>query len=105
MGNEQPSGRRAIRERRALREKRMDTYRRLMDAEARLDEVRRHRGLPETAIADALDAVEGGGPRIEPEDDLYLATVTRYVAELGGHVEVRAVFGDRGVTLLREPMS
>ena len=86
-----------------LKEERVSTYWRLMHAESRLDVVRERRGLPETAIADALDAIEGGGDRIEPEDDLYLRTISQYVAQLGGHVQVLAVFPDETVTLLREP--
>jgi hypothetical protein len=81
----------------------MDTYQRLMDAEVRLDHVRRRRCLPETAVAEALDAIEGEGPTIEPQDDLYLETISRYVAQLGGHIEVLAVFPSESVTLLREP--
>lgn len=96
-------GRRSLIETRSkdpLRRQRMSTYGRLMNAEARLDRRRERCGLPETAIADMLDTIEGGGPRIEPEDDLYLRTVSRYVAELGGHIEVLAVFPDETVTLL-----
>jgi hypothetical protein len=86
-----------------LREERVSTYRRLMDAEARLDGIRQRHGIPETVIADVLDAIEGGGDRIEPTDDLYLRTVSRYVAQLGGHLEVIAVFPDGTITLVREP--
>ena len=96
---------RTVRGRRPLSEKRMDTYQRLMDAEGRLDHVRRRRGLREAAMADALDAVEGGGDQVEPEDDLYLRTITRYVIALGGHIEVVAVFAEGTVTLLSEPAS
>ncbi len=103
MGSNSEKSWRSIRGRGALSEQRMDTYQRLMDAEVRLDEVRRRRGLSETAIADALDAIEGDGSVIEPQDDLYLATIARYVAELGGHIEVLAVFEDESVTLLHEP--
>lgn len=102
---ERPSNRTEAAGRRALRERRVETYQRLMEAEERLDHVRRRHGLPESAIADALDAIEGDGPRLEPEDDLYLSTLARYVAELGGHVEVRAVFPQETITLLREPGS
>lgn len=102
MGSRRPQGWRAI-VGRPLNEKRMDTYQRVIDAEELLDGVRRRRGLPETAIADALDSVEGDSPAIEPVDDLYLETMVRYVAGLGGHIEVRAVFADETVTLLREP--
>lgn len=86
-----------------LREQRIDTYKRLMDAEVLLDDMREDRGLPETLMADVLDSIEGGGPRIEPQEDLYLRTLSRYVAELGGRLEVAAVFPDQTVTLLREP--
>ena len=41
--------------------------------------------------------------RIEQEEDVYLSTLARYVAALGGHLEVLAVFEDETVTLLREP--
>ena len=75
MGNNEAKSWRTIRGGQPLSEKRMDTYQRLMDAESRLDHRRRDRGLRETAMADALDAIEGGGDRIEPEDDLYLRTI------------------------------
>jgi hypothetical protein len=91
---------REIREQRPLNEARVAMYRRLMDAEARLDDVRRRRGVSETALGDALEASE---ENVEP--DVYLATVARYVAELGGHLEVRAVFPEETITLLREPAS
>jgi hypothetical protein len=103
MGSDDAKSWRTVRGGRPLTEKRMDTYQRLTDAEGRLDDIRRRRGLRETAMADALDAIEGGGDQIEPEDDLYLRTITRYVTELGGHVEVVAVFPEGTVTLLREP--
>lgn len=83
-----------------LRRERMNTYRRVMDAEARLDAVRERRGLDPSAIATALDAIEGDEPAIKIEDDLYLRVVSRYVAELGGRLEVRAVFPDQNVLLL-----
>lgn len=85
-----------------LRQQRVDTYRRLRNAEAQLDDIRKRRGLPETAIADVLDAIEGGSPRIEPQEDLYLRTVSRYIAELGGHIEVVAVFPEERVTLMED---
>jgi len=83
-----------------LRRERMSTYRRVMDAETRLDAVRERRGVDPSAIADALDAIEGDEPGIKVEDDLYLRVVSQYVAELGGRLEVRAVFPDESVLLL-----
>ena len=37
------------------------------------------------------------------EPDLYLTTLTRFVAALGGHVEVRAVFPEETITVRRDP--
>ena len=95
---------RAIREQRPLNEPRIAIYRRLMDAEARLHGVRRRRGVSDTALGDALEACESGSA-CDLDDDVYLATVARYVAALGGHLEVRAVFPEETITLLREPAS
>jgi hypothetical protein len=74
----------------------MPIYDRLMDAEACLDHARRRQGVSDTALGDALEDVE-----INDEEDVYLSTLTRYVSELGGQLEVRAVFPDETVTLLR----
>lgn len=86
-------------------EARTRTYRRLMEAEMRLNELRRRRGLSQAQIAAALEVSQPNVSRIEQEDDLYLSTLARYVAALGGSLEVRAVFPDTGetVTLLRDP--
>ncbi|HEY3726286.1 MAG TPA: helix-turn-helix transcriptional regulator [Solirubrobacteraceae bacterium] len=74
-----------------------------MEAELRLAEVRRRRGVSQATMAEALDVSQPNISRIEQEDDVYLSTVARYVAALGGHLEVRAVFGDETITLLSDP--
>jgi len=94
---------REIRRERPLNEARVGAYRRLMDAEVRLNDLRRRRGLSQAQIADALEVSQPNVSRIEQEDDLYLSTLARYVVALGGHLEVRAVFGEETITLLREP--
>ena len=93
---------REIREQRSLNEARIAMYRRLMDAEARLEDVRRKRGVSDTALGDAIEASESADDG-DGHDDVYLDALTRYVATLGGHLEVRAVFADETITLLREP--
>ncbi|HEY2258174.1 MAG TPA: helix-turn-helix domain-containing protein [Solirubrobacteraceae bacterium] len=80
----------------------MATYRQLMDAELRLADVRRRRGVSQDAMAEALAVSQPNVSRIEREDDVYLSTVARYVAALGGRLEVRAVFGEESITLLSE---
>ncbi|MBV9197083.1 MAG: XRE family transcriptional regulator [Solirubrobacterales bacterium] len=74
-----------------------------MEAELGLAEVRRRRGVSQAVMADALEVSQPNISRIEQEDDVYLSTLARYVAALGGHLEVRAVFPEETVTLLREP--
>jgi DNA-binding XRE family transcriptional regulator len=73
-----------------------------MEAELRLAEVRRRRRVSQATMAEALDVSQPNISRIEQEDDVYLSTVARYVAALGGHLEVRAVFGDETITLLSD---
>ena len=94
---------REIRRQKPLNEARVETYRRLMDAEARLDEVRRRRGVSEEAAAQALTIEESESFATEPEEAAYLATLARYVAALGGRLEVQAVFPEETVTLLEAP--
>ena len=94
---------RTVRGQRPLNERRVAAYRRLMDAELRLAEARRRRGVSQATIAEALEVSQPNVSRIEQEEDVYLSTLARYVAALGGHLEVLAVFDDETVTLLREP--
>jgi transcriptional regulator with XRE-family HTH domain len=79
------------------------TYKRLMDAEVRLADVRTRRGISQATIADALEVSQPNISRIEQEDDVYLSTLVRYVAALGGQLEVNAVFPEETITLLRQP--
>jgi DNA-binding XRE family transcriptional regulator len=94
---------RTVRGQRPLNEQRVATYKRLMDAELRLADLRRRRGVSQATIAKALEVSQPNVSRIENEDDVYLSTLARYVAALGGHLEVQAVFPDETITVLREP--
>jgi transcriptional regulator with XRE-family HTH domain len=78
-------------------------YKRLMEAEIRLAELRAKRGVSQTAVAETLAVTQPNVSRIENEDDVYLSTLARYVAALGGHLEVLAVFPDETFTILRDP--
>jgi hypothetical protein len=100
MDDEATSSWRTIRGQRPLNERRMDTYGLLMDAETRLDELRERRGLSETALGDVLEETDSED---SCEEEVYLATLERYTALLGGHVEVVAVFPEETVTLRRLP--
>jgi transcriptional regulator with XRE-family HTH domain len=94
---------RTIRGQRPLNEGQVAVYRRLMEAELQLAAARRRRGVSQAVIAEALEVSQPNVSRIEQQDDVYLSTLARYVAALGGHLEVLAVFPDETITLLREP--
>jgi hypothetical protein len=75
-------------------------YRQLEAAEIRLDAVRARRRLS----SDQLDALAARRPERSFGDlSDELVSLTKVVEALGGHVEVRAVFEDETITLLREP--
>jgi transcriptional regulator with XRE-family HTH domain len=94
-----------VRAQRSLDEREVLTYRRLIDAQVRLAELRQRRGASQSQIARALEVSQPNVSRIEQEDDVYLSTLSRYVAALGGYLEVRAVFPEEEITLLSEELS
>jgi transcriptional regulator with XRE-family HTH domain len=94
---------REIRGERALNEEHVEAYRRLLDAEVRLNDLRRRRGLSQAEVAHALEVSQPNISRIEQEDDVYLSTLARYVAALGGRLEVNAVFPEETIALLAGP--
>lgn len=94
---------REVRAQRPLNERTVAAYKRLMDAEIKLGELRRRRGISQATLAEALAVSQPNVSRIEQEDDVYLSTLTRYVAALGGHLEIQAVFPEETITMLREP--
>lgn len=104
----EPENWRAIRGERALNEARVETYARLMAAQARIAELAERCGIGERQIDAALAAArpteqqaEAHGSQVDPERALYLALLERFVAALGGHLEVRAVIDGQAVTVLR----
>jgi hypothetical protein len=101
MADKRPKDWRSIPGGRPLNDARGITLERIMDAEERLDARRERLRLREDVIVEVLDALEPETD--EPVEDLYLRTVASYVVALGGHIEVRAIFPDEQVLLLRDP--
>ena len=91
-----------VRGQRPLNEQRVATYKRLMEAEVRLADLRRRRGVSQATMAESLAVSQPNISRIEREDDVYLSTLARYVQALGGRIEVVAVFPDERITVLRQ---
>jgi hypothetical protein len=92
-----------IRRANPVNERRVAAYQRLLEASEQISQARNRRGVGWSTIEAALAAGELSDSEVPVEPDLYLTTLTRFVAELGGHVEVRAVFADETITVRREP--
>ncbi len=90
-----------VRGQRALNEVRIETYRRLMDAQTEIAEALLQGDLvSEEKIDEALSASQADEPGSPAtEDGIYLSGLARYVSVLGGHLELRAVFPDVTVTV------
>lgn len=70
--------------------------------ERTMSELRKARALTQSQLAEQLGMLQGEVSRMERRDDLYLSTLTRFVAALGGKLEIRATFDDEAApTILR----
>lgn len=67
---------------------------------AELTRLREARGMTQREVAETLAVSQANISRIEHEDDLYLSTLSGYVAALGGRLELRAVFPDETVEIV-----
>lgn len=79
---------------------RIEQYKRAMMDALALAELRTGAGATQTDVAEALATSQANVSRIEHEEDVYLSTLRRYVAALGGELEINAVFPDRTVALV-----
>jgi hypothetical protein len=75
-------------------------YRQLSEAEHELDAVRKRRRLSPDRLDELVDARPVRSFAALSDE---LVSLVKVVEALGGHVEVRAVFDDQTITLLREP--
>jgi hypothetical protein len=82
---------------------RAELYRRLMEAQEQIAHVLYRRGVGHDDVLVALDAVDEEISDEQRREDLYLSGLERYVAALGGRIEVRAVFEDDEILVRRWP--
>ncbi len=92
---------RSLRAEGEINEGRVAAYRRVMQAEQVLYDLLQRRGLAEPELDATFDAMQQSGSAAEQDVETYLSIVMGYVAALGGQLEVRAVFDDETVTLMR----
>jgi DNA-binding XRE family transcriptional regulator len=84
----------------AKRSARIDAYKRAISDSLALAELRERRGETQVSVAEQLGTTQANVSRIERQDDLYLSTLSGYVAALGGRLELRAVFDDQTIDLV-----
>lgn len=72
-----------------------------MEFQVRLHELRERRSVTQRTVAEQLGTSRPNVSRIESEDDVRVTTLDRYIRALGGHLEVRAVFDDESVELVK----
>jgi DNA-binding XRE family transcriptional regulator len=83
-----------------VRRARIDERKRAIDDALALAALRADRGISQRQMAGTLGVSQANVSRIEHEEDVYLSTLRKYVAALGGRIEVTAIFPDERVTLI-----
>lgn len=78
----------------------LEREREYVQAVLRLTALREARGATQQQIADAWEVSQSNVSQIERSPDIFLSTLDRYIAALGGHMEIRAVFRDEVITLV-----
>jgi len=84
-----------LRARTPERRARVASYERATRAVMRLRQLRTTRGVTQDQLAHAMGVSQAHISRIEHKGDLYLSTVSTYVAALGGELHLCAVFPDK----------
>jgi DNA-binding XRE family transcriptional regulator len=77
----------------------VEAYKGAMRDVLAIEELRAGRHLTQEQVAQALGVSQANVSQIEHQDNIYLRTLSNYIAALGGHLEVRAVFPDETVVL------
>ena len=84
------------------RRARLDRERHYVHTILGLTAMREARGATQQQIANAWEVSQANVSQIERTPDIYLSTLSKYVAALGGKIEIRAVFPDEVITLVGE---
>ncbi len=82
-----------------VRRARVEEHKRAMRDALALAALRDECGVTQQELAGKLGMSQTNVSRIERQDDLYLSTLGRYIAALGGHLDLTAVFPDRTVQI------
>jgi transcriptional regulator with XRE-family HTH domain len=63
-----------------------------------LTELRERLGLPQTHVAERMNVTQASVSKLERRDDMHIRTLARYVATLGGVLELNIRFSDNSET-------
>jgi hypothetical protein len=85
-----------------VNEARVRLYESLMQAQEQIAQARYARAVRHEAVLAALDAADTQVADDAKREDVYLASLSAYVAALGGRLEIRAVFSDEAIVVNRE---
>jgi len=77
----------------------IEEYKRAIYDALALAKLREASGTTQTQIADAMGVSQANVSRIEAQEDVYVSTLGRYVAAMGGRLELTAVFPGHRVQL------
>lgn len=78
---------------------RVAVYRHALEDALRLGELRERQGMTQKDVAEALRVSQTNVSKIERQQEIYVSTVQRYIAALGGELRLCAVLGNDEVPL------
>lgn len=81
------------------RRARIEQHKRAIAETLELAALRESRDATQERVAATLGVSQANVSRIEHQDDVYLSTLSGYVAALGGRLEISAIFPDGTVRL------
>lgn len=77
----------------------MRAYSRAIETALALGRLREARAVTQAELAARMAVSQANISRIEHEDDIYLSTLRAYVENLGGRLEISAVFPDATIAI------
>jgi transcriptional regulator with XRE-family HTH domain len=81
------------------RRARVEEIERTYDEVLALANLRESRGVTQAQLAESLGVSQPNVSKVERTEDVHLSTIINYVAALGGHLELKAVFPNEKVNV------
>lgn len=81
------------------RRERVNKYGRVINTALALGRLRESQAITQRELATRMGVAQSNISRIEREDDVYLSTLRSYIENLGGRLEINAVFDNETITV------